>query len=491
VTHTEDRLPRSTPEAQGIPSSAILAFVEAAEKDARGLHSFMLLRHGNVVAEGWWYPYAPEYPHMLFSLSKSFTSTAVGLAVAEGRLSVDDPVLSFFPEDAPAKVSENLAALRVRHLLSMSTGHDQDTTEKLHQAPDGNWVKAFLKQPVTHEPGTHFLYNSGATYILSAIVQRLTGMTVLDYLGPRLLEPLNIEGATWETCPRGINTGGWGLSIRTEGIARFGQLYLQRGLWHGRRLLPEAWVQTATSRQISNGTSLESDWEQGYGYQFWLCRHGAYRGDGAFGQFCVILPDQDAVVAITGGMADMQPVLNLIWTHLLPALGPASLPEDSAAHAELDRKLASLALLPAQGQASSPLAEKVSGKRYTFAAKRSPLKAIAFDFAGDEAICALRDGWGEHEVRCGCGAWSMGTTALNLLGPRPDVNPGVSRAVAASGAWLDPQTYALKLWFYETPFCFTLTCKFVNNRLKLNLNMNVSFGPTEWPQLVGQLTEAS
>ena len=172
---TDNRLPRSTPEAQGIASTAVSMFIEQAEKNIDALHSLMLLRHGQVVAEGWWAPYAPERPHMLFSLSKSFTSTAVGLAVAEGRLTVDDPVLSFFPEDAPAKVSANLAAMRVRHLLSMSTGHAEDTTGYFWRSRDKTWVRAFLARPVKYEPGTHFLYNTGATYMLSAIVQKLTG----------------------------------------------------------------------------------------------------------------------------------------------------------------------------------------------------------------------------------------------------------------------------------------------------------------------------
>ena len=218
---------------QGISSAAITAFVKAAQKSIQSLHSFMLLRHGTVVAEGWWYPYRPEAPHMLFSLSKSFTSTAVGFAVAEGRLSVDDSVLSFFPDDAPKKVSPNLAAMQVRHLLSMSTGHDQDATERTLRRKDRNAAKAFLSLPVEHEPGTHFVYNSAASYMLSAIVQKLTGQTLLDYLTPRLFEPLGIQGATWESYGNhegvAVNFGGWGLNVKTEDIARLGQLYLQKG----------------------------------------------------------------------------------------------------------------------------------------------------------------------------------------------------------------------------------------------------------------------
>ena len=202
------RLPRSAPESQGISTAAIAAFLDAVERSGAGLHSLMLVRHGHVVAEGWWAPYAPDLPHMLFSLSKSFTSTALGLAVAEGRLTVDDAVVDFFPGILPPTVSDNLAAMRVRHLLSMSTGHDIDVTPVVRNATDDDWARAFLAQPVQHRPGTHFAYNSAATYMLSAIVQQLTGQTLLEYLGPRLLAPLGITGATWQNCPRGITIGG-------------------------------------------------------------------------------------------------------------------------------------------------------------------------------------------------------------------------------------------------------------------------------------------
>ncbi len=344
---TEYQLPRSTPEAQGISSAAILAFVVAAEANILELHSFMLLRHGQVVAEGWWSPYSPEHPHMLFSLSKSFTSSAIGLAVAEGRLSVDDPVLSFFPADAPAVVSANLAVMRVRHLLSMSTGHHEDSRGRMWIRYRKNWVKGFLALPVEHVPGTYWVYDSGATYMLSAIIQKTTGMKLLDYLQLRLFAPLGIQGATWETSPQGINIGSWGLSLKTEDIARFGQLYLQKGMWNGRRILSETWVDEATSSQIANDRP-DPDWHQGYGYQFWRCQHGAYRGDGAFGQYCIVMPEQDAVLAITSGVVEMQPPLNLVWEHLLPAMGPAALPANPEVHVKLARKLSGLALLATQ-----------------------------------------------------------------------------------------------------------------------------------------------
>src|SRR5215831_8434089 len=270
---SDAKLPRSTPEAQSVSSQGILAFLDAVAKSKHEFHSFMLVRHGQVVAEGWWSPYRAELNHMLYSLSKSFTSTAVGLAVAERRLTVDDFVVSFFPNDLPEQLSANLRALRVKHLLTMSVGHAQDSTPAIRA--EENWVRKFLSLPIANEPGSVFLYNSGATYMLSAIVQKLTGQKLIDYLTPRLFQPLGISDMTWEVCPGGINTGGWGLSVRTESLAKFGQLYLRQGAWEGRSVLPTQWVTEATTFKIQQpGKDLEqlkqtSDWHQGYCYQFW------------------------------------------------------------------------------------------------------------------------------------------------------------------------------------------------------------------------------
>ena len=375
-------LPHSSPEAQGVSSAAVLSFVEAANRNIDSLHSFMLLRHGHVVAEGWWSPYDAESPHSLFSLSKSFTSTAVGLAISEGKLSLDDEVLKFFPEDAPAQPSINLKAMRVSDLLRMSTGHQKEP----ERTPDQPWTRTFLAQPVPFKPGTHFLYNTSATYMLSAIVQKATGQTLLDYLRPRLFEPLGIEHPTWETSPQGISTGGFGLSIRTRDIANFGQLYLQKGKWQGKQLVPEAWIEAATGRQTSNGSNPQSDWDQGYGYQFWRCRHGAYRGDGAFGQYCIVLPSQDAVIAITGGLKDMQSVLNLVWDKLLPAMSAAPLPADDASRDKLERTLKELSLPPLKST-GSPL--KVLGKKYAFPVNKSKLETLCFERPIKDGVVTL------------------------------------------------------------------------------------------------------
>lgn len=469
-------LPRSTPEEQGISSAAILGFVQAADQKIDAMHSFMLLRHGRVVAEGWWSPYAADTRHTLFSLTKSFTATAVGLAVAEGRMTIDDRVLPYFPEDAPAEPSDNLKAMRVRDLLTMSTGHHAEAS----LGPDDVWTRAFLQNPVAHKPGTFFLYNTPGSYMLSAIVQKATGTAVADYLRPRLFEPLGIDPA-WGTSPQGITIGGYGMSARTEDIARFGQLFLQKGEWEGRRLLPAAWVEAASSRQVSNGSNPDSDWEQGYGYQMWRCRNGCYRGDGAFGQYCVVMPDKDAVLVITSGVKDMQAVLNLVWEHLFPAMQPQTLPADGSNQTKLKRVLAGLGL-PPLGM-SAVAGGKPSGRTYVFPANDQKLETLALE-AGENggATLVTRAAGVERRIACGHGAWRKGripdTTFAHAV---PADQP-----VAASGAWLESDTWSARLLFYETPFAVTVRLRFAGDLVFYDSESNVAFGSTKLPQLTGR-----
>jgi len=467
-------LPRSTPEEQGVSSASILAFLEAIEKSKHEFHSFMMVRNGHVIAEGWWSPYRTQANHMLYSLSKSFTSTAVGFAVSEGKVTVNDPVTSFFPDDLPATVSDNLAALRVKHLLMMGVGHAKDSTPTITK--EDNWVKAFLALPIANPPGSAFLYNSGATYMCSAIVQKVSGQKVIDYLRPRLFEPLGIEGMTWETCPRGINTGGWGLSLQTESLAKFGQFYLQKGVWNDRQILPAAWIDEATTFKIQQpppqDKDLEtakqtSDWLQGYCYQFWRCRHNAFRGDGAFGQFDIVMPDQRAVVAINCETSDMQNELNLVWDHLLPALGDHPLPADTSSQNQLRQKLTMLALPMPEGKADSSLAATLSGKTFKIDSNPHGAQSVSLRFDGDACAFTLKDAQGEYPVQCGLGKWIDGV--CNMPGIPPKITVGELRPckVAASGAWRDENTFDMIWHFYETPHSDYVACRFDGEKVKV------------------------
>ena len=482
-------LPRSTPERQGISSTAILDFVQAADTSIDAMNSVMVVRHGNVVAEGWWGPYAARTPHVLYSLSKSFTSTAVGLAIAEGKLSLDDPVLKFFPDEAPANPSENLRAMRVRDLLRMVTGNQTeaalfgqvDTSMK-----SATWVKRFLAHPVPFKPGTHFLYNSPSTYMLSAIVQKTTGQTVRDYLTPRLFEPLGIPRPTWTTSPEGISAGAYGLNVRTEDIAKLGLLYLHHGVWNGKQLLPAGWADTATARQTSNGSSPTSDWDQGYGFQFWRSRHG-YRGDGAFGQYMLVLPEQDAVVAITSGVRDMQSVMTLVWDMLLPAMQASPLADDAESLGALHDRLAHLSVHTPRGRTTSPLAAAVSRQRYDIAENDRGVRSVSLDLTPRAPALVVRTASGEQRTPLGLGTWlrsdSGYTNGIERMLAVPTPAP-----VALSGAWTTDSVFTVKLVAPETPFYSLLEFRFSGvkgERLTVASEYNVSFGGPQPVVLMG------
>jgi CubicO group peptidase (beta-lactamase class C family) len=322
-------LPRAeTPDSV---AKAMDSFFQTAAADSMDIHSVMIVRDGNVIFSRWQSEGADSVPHVLHSVSKTFTATAVGLAIADGKMALTDKVIDFFPDQLPAEVSDNLKAMTVRDLLTMTCGHDVEPSGRNGQQ---DWVTAFLAHPVVHEPGTFYLYNSIGTYMLSAIVQKVTGEKVVDYLTPRLFEPLHIDKPQWDESPQGINCGGWGLYLKTEDLAKMGQLLLQKGEWNGKQLIPAEWVAEMSKKQVESinpGTRIEqaaergmtvetSDWMQGYGYQMWRCRPGCFRADGARGQYIIVVPDKNAVIAITSNVGDLQGELNLVWSKILPVL---------------------------------------------------------------------------------------------------------------------------------------------------------------------------
>jgi hypothetical protein len=435
------------------------AFTTAAESRNLGLHSFVALKGGEQIEARWWEPYRPDEIHQLYSLSKSFTATAAGIAIGEGRFSLDDAVVDFFPDERPQDTSENLAAMRVRDLLTMTSGH---TEEPWSDEPD--WVRSFLHAPIEKAPGSHFLYNSLATYVVGRIVARTTGERLLDYLGPRLLDPLEIVGATWEQCPQGFDTAGWGLSVTTGAIARFGELYRLDGVWKGSRLLPEGWVGEATRSHIENGDPASpSDWSQGYGFQFWRCRHGAYRGDGAFGQFCVVHPQRELVVAITAGTGNMGAVLDALWESL-----------DGAASGATP---AALSVPHPVGAATSPSAVETI---WTIDENPAGITEIGLAFEEGGALFTLSDRWGTHAIAIGLNGWRAGETTYHPA--RTETQP-----TAAWGAWNAPNVFAFKLCYTRHPATPLFTLTLDGEKLTLERDGHLGIGSEARLTLTGQV----
>lgn len=331
------------PEEVGLSSKGLLTYLEQVEKQGVELHSVKVLRHGKMAMEADFAPYDDHTPHMLYSLSKSFCSAAAGFAVQEGLLGWDSKVLEVLREYAPENPSQWLQSVTLHHLLCMGSGLKEESDGVSGQGEVESWARAVLSYDCVREPGTYFHYNSHGTYLVSCMVQKVTGQTVRDYLIPRLFVPLGIPVPYWSSSPEKVNCGGWGLFLTSESIARFGQCLLQKGMWEGRQVLPPEWIEKATAFQIDNSNGNqdpENEWHQGYGYQFWRTRGGRYRGDGAFGQICMISEEKDMVVAVTAGQGDMGKEMQLMHEYLFPS---ADMERGTAEEQKaLQNKLASL-----------------------------------------------------------------------------------------------------------------------------------------------------
>ena len=445
-------LKRSMPSAEGIDAGGIYEFLEFVDQHVK-MNSVMIVKNGRVVAEGWWGPYAPEKTHALFSASKTYTGLAVGFACQDGLLDVHDKVAAFFPEKARFGLSENMAAMEVEHLLTMTTGLREDPHDFVFRKND-DWVYRFLRLYVPDRPGERFVYSTHASYMLAAIVQRVTGRTAFDYLNEKLFQPLGYSDQTWwETCPRGVNTGGWGLYVTTEDYAKLGVFLLNRGAWEGRQLLNAAWVDRATSKLTdSYPPEINAHESYGYGYQIWRGERNSFRVSGGYGQYCCVYPQENLVVATTAGEFQCNDsILDAVERFLLPACGRCN--EDCADMQEqLKESAARLHIeMPIVGEKSVGPAIQYSGVRYLLSPSHLDYRWIRLSF-GEEAD-RVEFGYFDRSfsVPVGHGEWLPGETCVDDSETDTDVSV-VYRNVSCAGGWVDKDCYELKMCFDRTPY---------------------------------------
>ncbi len=461
-------LPRVRMGEIGLPASSARAFLREATDI--GLHSFILARSGRVAAEGYWRPFRPEYAHMLHSLSKSFTSTAFGFAVQEGLASLDDRVVDFFPEYLPSEPCGNMKKMTVRNLLTMNTGH---TTEPGVIDPGGatDWVEKFLHSYVERTPGTHFLYNTAASYMVSAIVQRLTGQTVCDYLKPRLFDPLGFGEYWWDTCPRGISMGGFGFNVCTEDLAKFGTFLLNRGSFDGQQLLSPEWIDMATSYQVPNNPEASADWRAGYGFQFWMCsRPGTFRGDGSRGQLVVVCRPKGLVFAGTACCRNFQELLDAIYRYLFDPVTDECLSPSPEEDAYLE-DAAALARPAPRGADSSDGFESADGHTYVFAPNAYHLRSLSLSFGKSADRLTMETDDGLFTIPVGHGVFLDGKIPAP---PQANVHAPFFHNVAAAGA-PDAGLYRLHLIYPRTSISDRLELRFSRHGVRVHILRDGSF----------------
>ena len=430
-------LPISAPSEQGVDPAGVAGFIDALEAHP-GIeaHSVIVIRHGHVVAAGAWWPFRLDRAGLLYSLSKSFTSTALGVAVGDGLVDLDAPVLDYFPEVPLADVPERVRARTVRHIASMRTGHRHETWESALATDPADPVGAFLRMTVEDDPGTVFTYNQPPVMTIAALVRRVTGASVSDLLRSRVLDPVGAGPIGWLQYPAGDDLGFSGLFATPDAVARLGLLYLDDGRWAGHQVLPGGWAAIASSAHSDTSGEPFPDWQQGYGLGFWRGRHG-FRGDGAWGQFCLVLPEQDAVVAITSAVVHMQDVLDAVYSHLLPAMRTNPAPPSNADDT-LVARLAALALEPERGTSWTP----------------DPSAWDDVDFAPLGGACPALVGLTSVGVRTG-GRVAFADDTGDVVEVR--VGDGEASVVVAAG-WADTETLLLDAVFADTPHRLSLVC---------------------------------
>ena len=349
VSAQTNELPRSTPEEQGVPSKALIALFDSLHAlPLTDMHAVVVMRHGKVIGEMYPKPYAPEYRHTMYSCSKTFVGIAVGLAIEDNRLRLDDRVAAFFPELLPDSVSKDLADMTVRHLLTMASGVKPDWNMR---SRGKEWIRTFLSKPVV-APGTQYAYDSMVSYMLAAVVQKVTGKKLTEYLQERVFTPMNVTEWAWEESPEGVNTGGWGVHIQPESLAKFGQLILNEGSWEGKHLVPAEWIREMCKKHRETGREV-------YGYHIWHCggHDGAVRADGALGQYVISVLDKDMVVVMTEAtLGNGRDQRRLIWDVLLPEMKDEPLPANKKDYQKLLKKQDAYKLAEVKGKATSAFA---------------------------------------------------------------------------------------------------------------------------------------
>jgi len=406
-------LPTVTPGEAGIGSDAILAYLDALEQSGLCLHSFQIIKDGALVSEGYWKPFTANRLHRLYSCSKSYVSVAIGFLESEGKLKLTDHIIDYFPDKLPeGGVHPFIAQTTIEDMLRMATPHAK-TTYKQFQMDD--WVKTFFLCEPSHLPGTVFSYDTSSSYTLSALVQRLSGVSLMEYLRPRVFDKIGISTEAYAlTCPMGVVHGGSGIMMTPRDFAKFALTCMQEGVYQGEQVIPKAYIKKATSKQIDNRTAgSRPDSIQGYGYQFWMLRNGAFGLLGMGGQIAVCLPKEGLLVVTTADVQSQphgeQAIFNAVWDTLYPRVtnpSPLDPEKEKQNFASLQQRTASLAMEPVRGSILLPAsAAKINGKTFRMEKNSMGITSMRFDFNGSNVKMTYSNQEGGHSLSFGLGQW--------------------------------------------------------------------------------------
>ena len=483
---------RVAPTDVGIDSRDIQWLLDQLEMGFTEPHGLMIMRHGKICAEGWWNPYGPGVRHGLQSHTKTYAATAIGIAYTEGLLKLNEKIVDIFPDEIPQDPSDNLKAMTVHDVLCMGCGMDE------MPRPTQTWIRDFLATPVCHKPGITYMYNSTGSSLLGAIIKKKTGMGLHAYLKPRLYDKIGIlsDNHRWLYMPDGLEIGGGGLFATLEDNLRLMKLYADGGVWDGEQILAPEYVKAAVSLQNESASEARvnppaKDNFVGYGYQIWMCRpKGVYRADGAMGQFTIVVPDKDMIIAITEnaqGAHWAQATLDTIWAFLERIQDhPADkiYEEDQKIEDEkLKQRMKRLALPNPVYAPYSPLVSQITGHSYRVEDGLFDLTGVSYGqmMTGSPAVSGTSEFSMTFEDDCCILSWKDnggGRLEIAMDGTRRynRLSQGTVTQVLASGAWIrDDQLEVVTRWVEtcsEQKRIFTFT----ENALEITTEESMLFG---------------
>ncbi len=468
-------LPRSSAQEQNVEPQALLNFLTAVQSTPdTELHHLMVVRNGHVIAEVHPSPFRAEDAHTLYSASKTFTALAAGLAVDDNLLRITDRVGSFFPELLPDSVSKELSSMTVRDLLTMSSGIVPDWEMRSNT---DNWRRTWLAKKVIN-PGKQLRYDSMTTYMLSAIVQDVTGKKIIDLLRERIFTPMGITMADWEESPEGINTGGWGLHMQAESQAKIGMLICQKGMWEGKRLISAEWIKQMTSKQISTGNPNDppSDSNQGYGYQTWMNMYkGAFSANGAFGQYIAMIPEKNMVVVINERSGKGGQMLLHIWNTLMPGVKDEPVEPNAEAEKKIAKMLSAWTMPIPKGKKSVVMSKPVEKANAAFNIKLKGAPDLIIEPRGGiyQLTWALKEG-PMKSVPLSFDTWTYRT---NNTRPPYSITPhgrfsglGSQWTTAGNYAWTTSGTLAIQVQWVNWISARYISIDFKNMKVTLREN---------------------
>jgi CubicO group peptidase (beta-lactamase class C family) len=437
----------STPEQQGLDSEQLAAGLQTINQKQIPIHSLMIVRNNYVVLNATFYPYDGQSPHNLGSVTKSVLTTLIGIAVEQGKLSLEDKLVSFFPEYSIANLDSRKESITVRDLLTMSSGLDciglpsEATVQKMETSPD--WVQFMLDRPMTDRPGKTFVYCGGNMHLLSAVLQKAAGMTVLEYARQNLFEPLGFQEVAWPADPQGVNQGSGNLRMLPTDMARLGFLFLHGGQWAGRQIISRDWVNNAVRLQVGST----------YGYGWWINEGASGRefyADGAGGQHIAVIPGLNIVLVTTGGGFSIDEVVPLLSSALVNMTAP--LPENPAGVAALNLVLGQISQAPLpQTPATLPvIAAHISGANYEFENNLLQLKSLLLGFSSSSEAnvqFTFTDGGQSPVAEIGLDGVYRLTQGIGLDRAIRTKLETEGLSVGLRGSWLEARTFVIE---YDT-----------------------------------------